>query len=275
MKRRLFLAIGILALCLPLFVSAGSSGYFPHALGDFDGSSDYLRRTSDLAGNANTKLGIISFWFRLDGGDGSQARFIMNDSSAFLGLINTSNKFRIRGQNAGTKLDVFSNTAYTADGTWKHFLASWDLGNGKAYIYVNDAADIAAGPTIVNSTIGYAAAGYTIGAVHGGPEYWNGALSEFYANFAAYLDISVEANRRLFIDGAGNPVNLGPDGSFPTGTAPIIYMKERNNNAGINFGTGGNFTINGAPAFTLGPVPFFPLSTWTPGRGMSSGMRIH
>jgi len=75
----------------------------------------------------------------------------------------------------------------------------------------------------------------------------NGAISEFYFAPNQYLDLSVEANRRKFITADGKPADLGADGSTPTGTAPAIYLPNRAALIGTNAGTGGNFTVNGAP----------------------------
>lgn len=41
---------------------------------------------------------------------------------------------------------------------------------------------------------------------------------------AAFFDLSVEANRRKFIDAAGDPVSLGNNGELPTGTPPQVYL---------------------------------------------------
>lgn len=276
MKRRLFLAIGILALCLPLFVSAGSSGYFPHAIGDFDGSSDYFTRGADLTGNVNGKVGLFSCWFRKDGGDGAQRNFLWNHGTQFYVAILATDKLTVSARNIGFA-GVFQQTTtgtYLTEAIWHNFLASWDLANSKAYIYVDNVSVGAVPSTLVDDEIDYTRPDWGLAATNIGGNLFDGALSEFF--FALeYLDISVESNRRLFIDASGNPVPLGIDGSYPTGTAPIIYMRNRYNNGGLNSGTGGDFTVNGSPDYSEGPVPFFPLSTWTPGRGMSSGMRIH
>jgi hypothetical protein len=62
----------------------------------------------------------------------------------------------------------------------------------------------------------------------------------------SYIDFSQEANRNKFIDQLGYPKDLGADGSEPTGSSPLIYMKFDDTAAlGTNSGTGGNFTVNG------------------------------
>ncbi len=78
MLRRNFIAIllaGVLAVIAPF---AGAQDYYPPAIGDFDGAADSLRRGSDLTGSADGKQGTVSFWYRVDGGDGTLRRLIAN-----------------------------------------------------------------------------------------------------------------------------------------------------------------------------------------------------
>ena len=63
---------------------------------------------------------------------------------------------------------------------------------------------------------------------------------------AEYLDISVENNRRKFIDADGFPVDLGSDGSTPTGIAAIMFFSGATVSWHTNDGSGGGFTENGA-----------------------------
>lgn len=275
-KRRTFLALLLAAgLAFATALSPSPASYYPHALGDFDGTNDYLTRGAGLTGAVDGKAGLFSCWFRIDGGDGT-VRYIAESTAGRTYITLSANKPQIVGRTVvgGYPLVLSANTAILTGATWHHAAFSWDLAAAAGHVYVDDAEDQAAGATLDNNTIDYTVADWAIGSRLTPASYWNGALAEVYFGLE-YLDISVESNRRLFIDAAGDPVNLGADGSFPTGTAPIIYMKERANNAGLNFGTGGNFTINGAPLFTEGPVPFFPLTIPAPVRGRGSRMRIH
>ena len=271
-KRGIFLVL-TMGLALATALSPSPANYYPHAIGDYDGSSDYLSLGSDLTGNADGKLGLFSCLFRIDGGDGVIQYILANNSAYFALRRLADNTLVMWAHNADTtqQLELISNSTYTADATWHHMVASWDVANAKGFFYVDDVADLAGGPTIADGTIDYTRVSWSIAAYLDGTSSFNGAIAEFY--FALeYLDISVEANRRLFISASGNPVFLGGDGSLPTGTAPIIYMRSRANNAGLNSGTGGDFTINGAPLFTEGPVPFIP-SMFFPGR--ARGSRLH
>lgn len=277
LKRRSFLALLLTAtLGLATALSPSPASYYPHAIGDFDGTNDYLTRGAGLTGAADGKLYLFSAWVRIDGGDGNWGAVSSNSGDRCYLMMTAADKFEFGRRNSSSAviLQHLTITTYTAGSSWYHVLSSGDLGNSKAYIYINDVSRGDTPVVLTDDDIDATVANWSVGAQVTGGAPFNGAIAELY--FALeYLDISVEANRRLFIDANGYPVDLGIDGSRPTGTAPIIYMRERANNAGLNFGTGGDFTVNGAPLFTEGPVPFFPLSTWTPGRGRSSGMRIH
>lgn len=61
-----------------------------------------------------------------------------------------------------------------------------------------------------------------------------------------FIDFSVEANRRKFIDVNGKPVDLGADGSTPTGTAPPMFFSGNAAGFPTNKGTGGVFTLTGS-----------------------------
>lgn len=72
------------------------------------------------------------------------------------------------------------------------------------------------------------------------------SVSDFYVStiwidFSHYLDLSVEANRRLFIDADKRPVDLGADGSLPLGVAPEIYLDNPYTTYNVNLGSGGDF----------------------------------
>ena len=72
----------------------------------------------------------------------------------------------------------------------------------------------------------------------------------FLAFDTTYLDFSQEANRLKFFDAFGYPVDLGEDGSTPTGSQPLIYINN-DFHLGTNLGSGGGFTPTNTP--TVGP----------------------
>lgn len=237
--------------------------YVPSAL-DFDGASDYLTRGADLTGNADGKVGLFSCWFRIDGGNDTTRRIYANQASRVSFYISgANNKITLVGRNSSgaTVLSLRSSTAITVGTAWYNLISSWDLANDNKGFYLNGSDDLTE-VTFTDDTIEYTRNAHGIGADDVGSNPWNGTVAEFY--FALeYLDLSVEANRRKFITVAGKPEDLGSDGSAPTGTAPIIYMKFAPGATADNSGTGGNFTASGAPAPAIGPV--------TPRQGRARG----
>lgn len=77
---------------------------------------------------------------------------------------------------------------------------------------------------------------------------FDGDMAEFWLSMTR-LDFSVEANRRKFYSATGKPVDVGSDGSTPTGSAPEVYLSVRPGDAAADFvtnrGSGNNFTQNG------------------------------
>lgn len=227
--------------------------YTPPGVTTFDGSTNWLERGSDLAGNADTKLGIFSVWFRTDV-DSTTTQFIRDDS-AFVNFERdgVGNNVRIRlHTSAATKILDMTSSAVLAAG-WHHLLAAWDLGNTTAHLYIDDVSD-ATTATLIDGTIDYTRTTWHIGAALDNTFLWDGAFAQFYLT-NEYLDLSVDANRRKFITAGLEAADLGSDGSKPTGTSPLIYMKDGPPIENVNAGTGGDFVSNGTFTFTAGDPP--------------------
>lgn len=223
---------------------------------DFDGTNDYLSRGA-LSGVSNSKSGIFSCWLRIDGGNGSDLGILQGSGGSPSFVIwreaSGSGRFRflITDSSGTTKLDMFTSGVYAAGATWRHVLASWDVSTaGARSIYVNDVSDLTV-LTFANATLAYTESLIELGAKDGtGASRFNGCMAEFYFAPGQYLDFSDANNRRLFISATGKPVDLGADGSTPTGTAPAIYEHlndgENPANFALNYGTGGNFGTTGS-----------------------------
>ena len=220
---------------------------------DFDGTNDYMLRGGGLTGAADSKTGIFSCWYRIDGGDGN-LRYLMQGvvsgiTSRFrVWQAQTTNLIEVTGMNAagGTILNLQSS-AYTAGATWLHILASWNLATPISSLYINDVDDNT--PTLTDDTIDYTLADWAIATRTDAAGKLDGCLAEFYFAPGQYLDFSNVYNRRKFISATGKPVSLGATGSLPTGTAPVVYQRGADAAAvatfATNLGTGGDFTITG------------------------------
>lgn len=210
----------------------------------FDGDNDYLLRGADLTGSANSKLGIFSGWFKMDA-DGGQIDWITNTSNNFQIAKLTDNKFRIFGANPGTVLSATSTgTIVIADG-WTHLCAAWDLANGIAQMFINGNDVSPSSPTIVDTAIDYTQADWSICATIAAGLKMDGDVAQLYCNIEETIDLSVGENLRKFINRNSRPVDMGSDGSTPTGTAPRLFFNSATATWHTNDGTGGGFTENG------------------------------
>lgn len=223
----------------------------------FDGTNDYTRRTIALTNQSASSKGIFSCWINFDSSRlGFTQYMYIDDGTGRIAIAFTSGtpRFTINLKNsAGVQLLNFDSaaTVWTTN-VWYHVLASWDTnfsaGNKLSHLFINDVSDKtvvtdAAGPDNIyyEGTDLYAFGNFAT---------FGGAAADFYLNTESYLDFSVESNRRKFITSALCPVDLGADGSTPTGTVPAIFYHldegEVANNFVINAGEGGSFTLTGA-----------------------------
>lgn len=223
----------------------------------FDGTNDWLNRGAGLTGAADGKLGIVSYWIRMGAStDGTTYRIMQGTGSAPDVARLSTNKININ-LGGGDKWDVLSTTSVTEAGGWFHVISTWNLATPVAHYFQDGSEDanVQVGPT--DNTMDYTRAEWIIGANISAGAKWKGEIAEFYFNIAEYLDISSAANLEKFIKN-GLPVNLGADGSTPTGTAPIIYLSVREGDAASAFatnrGSGGGFTENGTLVISTAPA---------------------
>jgi hypothetical protein len=104
--------------------------------------------------------------------------------------------------------------------------------------------------------------------------YYFGEIGALWFN-TSYIDLSVAANLAKFVTGTGinaKPVDLGATGELPTGTSPLMYLPLYGNNAGKNYGTGGDFTVNSGPyTGARGPNEFWGNKAATSSGYMDNG----
>lgn len=217
----------------------------------YDGTNDFQKTAANPTGMADGKTGTVSFWINLAGGDGARQDVLNNTEAAASGWRlsrQTTNTFVIVGQNVATIeiLRITSTGTYTASSGWINVLASWDLAAGTCLLYINDANAKSGAGTCTNDTINYASISgpWAFGAEQNdNANKVNGCMAEIWFN-TSFIDISTEANRRKFISATKRPVNLGINGSLPTGSQPLMYSPIADLSA--NKGSSGNFTTTGA-----------------------------
>lgn len=220
---------------------------------DFDGTNDWLSCAS-LAGQADSKTGILSYWISPDVSTGDPFSAGPRQGGAATPIGENTQSVMKAFDSTGTVL----NGAYTAPAiaAWHHILIAWDV--SAAYFKVfKDGVDVTGASTINNRNLKWGSVTeWIIGEYI--PSDGNGSkidagLAEFYFAPGQFLDITVSANLRKFRTSDGKPANLGSTGSSPTGSVPLIYLHldpgETVSNFAINRSSMGNFTVNGTLSF--------------------------
>lgn len=225
---------------------------------NFPGSDDYMLRGAGLTGAANHSQGILSLWHQI-GATGAQRIFGRDSNLCHIERL-AGHQYHMQVVNStGALIFRFQSAAHSTTAAWFHVLASWDTnfaaGSKVAHMYVNDAdeTDITLDGSVAFN-VDYTGTNWSVGANPAGGADMNGDLADLWFAPGQFLDFSVEANRRKFITAAGGAADLGADGSTPTGTAPIVFLRGPAASFPTNLGTGGDFTVTG----TLGEAADHP-----------------
>jgi len=207
-----------------------------------------LDKPSHLTGVADSKTGMLSFWFKAQAGtDTTTIRILAGAGAIVVERLATSDVMRVILINAaGTNImNIQTLSTFAVGSGWHHFLARWDLSVPSFQYYVNDVSDAGNNFGLTNDTIAYntTANDWSFNAIG-----VNGAFDIadlWFEPNQTPLDFSVTANRRKFISAGLAPVNLGTNGSTPTGTPPAIFMSGAAASWNTNKGAGGGFTSSG------------------------------
>ena len=221
-----------------------SGEVLPEAV-SFDGSNDYLSRSSDLTGNADGKTFTFSCWAYCTG---ESFLYEIPSTASYNGKFSVSNT-QVKAQNSSAAAILRSNSYVLPLNTWSHILISVDLSDtSKRHVYINDVNSGVTWHTFTNDSIDFTDAVHWISARKmadstpsvRGPD----RKANLFLDYT-YRDLSVTANRRLFIDADGKPA----DTDTLAALNPIVYMPLTDPaTAGSNSGTGGDFTVNGVLA---------------------------
>lgn len=206
---------------------------------NFDGSTTVANDgTAAFTGVTNGASILFSFWLKQGGSDGVEQRIY--DGGQFRISRGSDNKILVLTENASFQSSYATNAVSTlvAGGGWHHFMGS---GNGTTGTFYRDGATDGT-PTIANNTINFDATGQK--QVSQTFVRYTGDLADLYINLNTYMDLTVAGNRAKFFSAGGAPVDLGSDGSTPTGSAPTLYMHGAVATWHVNDGAGGDiFTV--------------------------------
>ena len=227
-----------------MLMAAGAKNNVVEPVGiDFDGTNDYLSRSTDLVGNVDSKTFTFSAWLWPIAVVSAPNYFSVN-TNKFLLYVSSANVLRFLAKNeAGTGIIDLSINGFSNNKNWNHVLIACDLTDvNKRHVYINGQlyANVS-WATYTNDAIDFTG-DYGVGASSTGSNKSKSRLSNFYLDHT-YRDLSIEANRRLFITEDGKPAK------GQASLNPIIYLPLDDFEApGVNLGTGGDFTLNGVVA---------------------------
>jgi hypothetical protein len=233
-----------------LLAAAGNGGDVLAEAVDFDGTNDYLSRASALTGNSDTQDFTCSFWVYLDSAKDTYAYICKKIGSAnkFEIAISVAGSINLKGRNSGgtTVLDAYHSTRHIPLKTWTHVAVSLSLTNASnRYIYVND-VNVTSAYTwdVYSGTIDTSPAATIYHGVgkSDSADAIEGRLAHVFLDYT-YRDLSIEANRLLFVDADGFPASGQAD------LSPILYLPmDDPDTVAVNAGTGGDMTLNGTIA---------------------------
>jgi len=176
----------------------------------FDGSNDYLSRTSDLSGNSDSKTFTFSAWVYVAYDGSSKWPYVINfGSNGDFYISNTESNQSlslVANNSGGTRiLQIASGVGSWAINTLNHALISVDLANSSnRHVYINDALVSATWNYYTNDSINFTNSLINIGANKNSIAPMYGRLAHVFLDYT-YRDLSIESNRRLFIDSDGKP----------------------------------------------------------------------
>lgn len=217
---------------------------------DLDGTADYLSRASDPTGLVDGNSFTLAFNINFDTVS-AQQRIVYVAGGYFDIQLTSSNEFAIHGYTSALADVIYAyvSTAFVIGRNYQ-IVMSFDMSStSKRHIYINGQAATVTYSAYNNANIDWTRNNFRIGATSVPDNYVNGRLGALWFN-TSYIDLSVASNLAKFVTGTGidaKPVDLGASGELPTGTSPLIYLPMYGNNAGKNYGTGGDFTVNSGP----------------------------
>lgn len=194
--------------------------YRPNAV-EFANAGDYLRQGSPIA---DSKEITISTWIKKED-EGTRNIIEQFTNDFYFGVSSSGSAYLlVHGVTTANKIREISTSSDTINiGRWHHVLISANVAGAdpsNVQVYVDDVAVLATVSTLIDDTFDFSGI-FDIFENRDG-DGWIGPLADLWID-NTYTDLSIEANRRAFMDANGNPLILGADGSLPTGSPPDIF----------------------------------------------------
>lgn len=207
---------------------------------------------------ADNSMLTISAWVRCD--DYSNSPYILTPGGPAAGFAGTvlfldfagAVRFDIKNSAHTKSLSVGSTSGVEvfSQGPWHHIFISVNTNFGSGAKLSNvllDGVDVNNSKFDSDTAFNIGISGKAFGIPCEQAEMANiSDIIELAFVWVAVGQYVTAANVTLFRDGGGNPVDLGADGSTPTGTAPTYYLVGPAANFSTNLGTGGAVTLVGS-----------------------------
>ena len=239
-----------------------SAAYSRHVVGEGIGAATFagearLKRDAPGVFPSDGKQWAFSFWFNLADSDDNVQVFFQVYAAANKFLLQRSpvggaqdNNLALVGRDASGNLNLYIESLLNANGQfdstsrstgWNHVLCSGNLATSTAHLYANGVNILdTTSDHYVNSDIDFTGDFYI-----GGTSLYS-EIAEFWLD-DSFIDFSSSTNREKFRSSGGAAVDVGSDGSTPTGSAPLVYLHldsfETGNNFASNAGTGGDLSV--------------------------------
>lgn len=229
----------------PYTGARGGSEFYARSI-EGTGASGISLTGGALSGGASSSNLTVVFNVYLDSRN-SQKGWFGFGGNHFLCYNDSGGSVFIGNAYADSVVLISNSSSPFSTGSWHTVLWSM-VSNGTSsqrHIYVDGVSASNQAWTQTRATFDLTAGTRAILSDNGGGQNLDGKISGLYVD-QTYTDFSQESNRNKFIDQLGYPIDLGDDGSKPTGSSPLIYMKFDPSSLGTNVGTGGNYTVNGA-----------------------------
>lgn len=239
---RLGLGVG---LTFPQRVGASAGGEPYHADAVQFDTDDVLSRDQPLVldGAAAAPTGVISLWINTES---AQVVFITSQDNGCLRLEIAGGDIILSLGDIDFSVYVYGILPWSSsDGGWHHLLWSWNTdftaGNRVVQFYLDDVAQVVDTSDEDGGAfdVFYPDPGWTFSSSD------DIAYSDvLFFPGGAFVDLTVEANRRKFIDVSGKPVD--PAEAVAAFGNPAIMFSGNATEFVTNQGTGGAFVVTGA-----------------------------